>query len=941
MEYEWLSNTIDFVALDIETTGLDKLYDEIIEIGAIRFSQNKQVDKLSFFIKPTIDVPTFIKQLTHITDAELDSGISLHEGLVKLIEFIGDSPILCHNTSFDIEFVNQKLIEESLYSFKNEIYDTLDLSRIYLPYLKNHKLNTVGDFFGLKNESAHRAIFDAEITGKIFLKLLDFIQQNTTLPINNHLLHISDRAKFYSDTTALLQKIVNHIRRNALLKPNNSSFKSSFFNVIKNDHKTSNDVTIDQCFQANGFFASAIPNYEIREGQIQMSKAIYKSLLNEQILLSEAGTGVGKSLAYLIPALKFSKQHSLRIVVSTNTKNLQEQLFFKDIPSIKQNIPIPFLAVILKGRENYLCKRKWNDLLMQYEEALTEYEIKDYLNLFVWESTTTTGDISENSSFSRKSPVWRKVCADRHFCTGRKCQYYSKCYLMSIRKTAEKANLIIVNHSLLLSDLAGGNSTLGEYDHLIIDEAHNLPDQASSFLGLSISYSEVNNFLNMLYNEKSKFQGGILPKIKSNLVSSLASEKSKKQINSQIEKLIETIPTNRDIFIELFSEVSKMVQEKGQYNKYRIKSLEEFPHLSNSRNTILKFWENLSTSLERMRLSISDINGQKFKDYDTILINLDGAIQRIEEFHNVFAHLKNKINNDNVFWLSSFSNNKKVVSGVINYAPLDIDKILPDMLYKQKKSIIFTSATLAIRGVFKYFMNRMGLNSLPQNEVETLIVPSPFDYDRQTSIVLSDFLPSPKDRFFKIQAFQILKDILLNIRVGTMVLFTSYSDLNKFYEEIQEVFYQKDIRLLAQGKGSSRSVILNEFRENGKAVLLGTSSFWEGVDVQGSSLELLIMFKLPFQVPSDPIVEAYQEKLEAENKHSFMNYMLPNALLKYRQGFGRLIRSKKDKGVFWILDNRISNKQYGKYFMQILPTKTQLSSNINNNFELIRKKFQN
>ncbi|MEA1972216.1 MAG: exonuclease domain-containing protein, partial [Candidatus Cloacimonadota bacterium] len=274
MKYEWLSKKIDFVVLDIETTGLDKYYDEIIEIGAIKYSNGKVIEELSFFIKPTIEVPTFIKQLTHITNKQLSSGKSLKDGLLELIDFIEDKPLVCHNSEFDILFIEHKLIDESMRSIRNLIYDTFDLSRIFLPYLNNHKLNTVADFFEIENESSHRAISDAKTTGQLFIKLLDFIQKNTSLPINNHLLHISDRAKIFSDITDILQELVSHIRRNALLKGKDVKYQSPYFNIIENKKKTSKNITIDDCFDEDGLFATSIPNYELRKGQIEMSKAV-------------------------------------------------------------------------------------------------------------------------------------------------------------------------------------------------------------------------------------------------------------------------------------------------------------------------------------------------------------------------------------------------------------------------------------------------------------------------------------------------------------------------------------------------------------------------------------------------------------------------------------------------------------------------------------------
>jgi ATP-dependent DNA helicase DinG len=277
---------------------------------------------------------------------------------------------------------------------------------------------------------------------------------------------------------------------------------------------------------------------------------------------------------------------------------------------------------------------------------------------------------------------------------------------------------------------------------------------------------------------------------------------------------------------------------------------------------------------------------------------------------------------------------------VINYAPLEVNQLLAKTLYPQLDSIVFTSATIAIRGIFKYFSLQMGLNLVENKVIRERVVPSPFAFDKQSVLLTTPFLPDPSDPYFQAQSITVLRRILDIAKVGCLVLFTSYKDLNMVYESLEKEFFEKDIPLLAQGKGASRSAILKEFREHGRGVLLGTSSFWEGIDVQGESLSMLIIYKLPFQVPSEPIVEAYIEKIERQGKNSFLHYMLPNALLKLRQGFGRLIRSKTDKGIVVIMDSRVVTKQYGSYFREVLPTKTVDTRNILELEDIISRFFR-
>jgi ATP-dependent DNA helicase DinG len=319
---------------------------------------------------------------------------------------------------------------------------------------------------------------------------------------------------------------------------------------------------------------------------------------------------------------------------------------------------------------------------------------------------------------------------------------------------------------------------------------------------------------------------------------------------------------------------------------------------------------------------LQQISKDQIADYDEHQERLSGALEKARDLIEALKVLREPDFENFALWLSSFAvTEPNFPAGIINYAPLDVSIYLQKILYSRMNSLIFTSATLALRNNFKFFSMRMGLPFGEDKIIREYIIPSPFDFHKQTLVLAAGYLPVPSDDYFTPQSIELLKMTIDSARVGAMVLFTSYKDLNTVYEQISDEMYQKDILLLAQGRGYSRTVALNEFRDHGSAVLLGTSSFWEGVDVPGESLSLLILYKLPFQVPSEPVIEAYYEKLRREGKDPFMHSTLPNAMLKFRQGFGRLIRNKKDRGVVLIVDSRVINKYYGSYFREIIPTK--------------------
>ena len=426
-----------------------------------------------------------------------------------------------------------------------------------------------------------------------------------------------------------------------------------------------------------------------------------------------------------------------------------------------------------------------------------------------------------------------------------------------------------------------------------------------------------------MFATRKKFQTGVLPKLKADTTGSAVEKAKKDFLITKSQEAIDLLERRKYIFSELFKKIGEVVEKQGRYGKLRIKSTEDFPFINSYLSEFIEFWKEINKVMMAIRESLSTISSKVFKNYITNLDNVDGVLKRLGEFNDNFHQLYNPEFKDFAYWLENFRvADDKYPNGILNYAPLNVNQLMNDLLYKKVKSIVFTSATIAIRGKFKYYANRMGLDLLDKDFVQEKIVPSPFDFDKQAIVLVSGFLPEPRDRFFSAQSIELIKKSVEISKTGTMVLFTSYKDLNKVYEEISETFYKEDIQLLTQGKGIGRTAMLKEFKLNKSAVLLGTNSFWEGIDVPGESLSLLILYKLPFLVPTEPITEAYLEKLRSEGKDSFMHYMLPNALLKYRQGFGRLIRNKTDKGLVLVLDNRILTKFYGKYFKETVPAKT-------------------
>ncbi|MDY0151191.1 MAG: helicase C-terminal domain-containing protein [Candidatus Cloacimonas sp.] len=910
---------LEIVAVDIETTGLSAERDEIIEIAAIRFVGGEIVGRFDSFVKPRGKVPKFIEYLTHISSADLKSAPPVKDVLQDFCKFLGNSIVVGHNIPFDLGFINHNLVRSGSFPLINKNWDTVEIAKIYLPTTTDHKLSSMVAHFAIELNNAHRADADAIATGKLFFALTEHILQHYNFISNARIMDLSQQAQLEGDLFEYLKKIVTYQRQTAIGGKPVTHLKSKLNNVLEHEVK-GQIANIPDVFSEHGLFSERFPNFEFRSGQMDMAAQIANAFKSEEHLVVEAGTGVGKSFAYLVPAMEFSRVSGAKVVVSTNTKNLQEQLFYKDLPQLKQMLPLPFKAVLVKGRENYICERRWEELLLEQTKGLSPYEAQALMYLFVWKQLSNTGDVSENSSFDRKrfSMVWRKICSDRYLCGGRKCPNFLKCHVMKLRKDIETASIVVANHSLLLADAQMEKTTLGEYGYLIIDEAHNLMGAASKHLGFDLGFADFNSLFNQLsYGGKRQ---GFLHQLGQTVKKSMVTDANKEHVEALIAKLNLELDEQRRPLTNIFNQAAMRCSAADSYGKLRIKATSAFDDIFEPLGQFSLAFKNIMKDMVALNNVLSTFNNKHVANLEAMKESLTAFTQRFAESEEKILNLLNPDLDNYALWIESNTRpDRNFPTSSLCYAPVEVSSHLHKLLYSTIPCIVFTSATLALRGSFRYFMNQSGLSLTTEKVVRQSIVDSPFDYDKQSLLLIGSFLPEHKDKYFQNQALGCLEQIFKVTNVGTMALFTSYRDLDTVYDHLGDGLYHANRPFFAQGKGGSRSSMLDEFKKSKNAVLLGTSSFWEGVDIQGESLSLLILYKIPFQVPSEPLVEALIDKLERENKDSFMHFMLPNALLRIRQGFGRLIRSKTDRGVVLIMDSRVSKKRYGEYFKQILP----------------------
>jgi ATP-dependent DNA helicase DinG len=614
-----------------------------------------------------------------------------------------------------------------------------------------------------------------------------------------------------------------------------------------------------QFFSPRGVLSQWHANYEFRRGQLEMAEAVEAALAEKRHLVVEAGTGTGKTLAYLIPAILAGK----RVVISTGTKNLQEQIFFKDVPFLQQHFQRPLRVCYMKGRNNYACRQKIYDA--GKEPVLTGLEeVADFQIIREWEKTTETGDRAEIRQLPDASTAWAKLDARRERCTGQKCLQFERCFLTLMQQRARESDIIIVNHHLFFADLAVKEGEFAgiipEYAAVVFDEAHEIEDVAGQYFGVSISNYQIQELRRD--------------------VSGLA---RRKEFGSQeLDRVLERLEECSECFFSLFGE-----SEGRQGFERRAEFLERYER---EYRDLLNGLELVGTQLQLIK------NGPE----EVLPLH-----RRTVELANSLTFLLESEDRSYVYWVE-----RRGRGCFLQATPIDVSGILEEKLFEKVDTVILTSATLAVSGNFDYIQRRLGLR-----HARTLIVSGAFDYPQQSLLYVPQELPDPRNGAFAAAAAEEIARVLKTSRGRAFVLFTSYQQMQSVYDRVS---FEIEYPTLLQGTGP-RNALLEEFRKTPNCVLFATASFWQGVDVPGDQLSCVIIDKLPFAVPSDPVVAARIRAVNEEGGNAFYDYQIPQAALFLKQGFGRLIRSRSDRGVLVLLDNRITRQRYGRVFLQSLP----------------------
>jgi len=881
-----------YAALDLETTGLDPARDKVIEVGAVAFTHDRITTTLERLVDPGRAVPETVLKLTGIKPEELRGAASAESALRELADFLQGRQPVGHGARLDVDF----LAAAGLWDPATEILDTLDVARILLPSAASHSLPLLATEMGFNQPRPHRALDDADATRQLLLRLRDegaaldeTLKESMLALVAPYEWPI---ARFFAD---------------ALTAPNPDPGPAAA-EVVESAHRKSADGPPDDpglmvaLLGPDGPLAGVLPGYEHREPQLQMLLAVAQIQARGGTLIVEAGTGTGKSLAYLVPSIARAVRHHERVVVSTNTHTLQEQLMGKDLPGLREWLPWDFKACLLKGRSNYVSLRRWRRFLA--EPCRDSDELKFKLKVLMWLHTTESADRSELRLHGREEVLWANIASDPLDCVGIHCTK-EDCYVHRARAEAEAADLVVVNHSLLLADAEVGGGLLPDFDHLVIDEAHHLEDAATRGMRQEVDGPGLVALLARL----AKAGGG---------EGLLAELQRQPHLGSSGEAFEQAIPASLaagERAREFFDLAAHWVAAKLGDMERKDESLrvtpplredEGWPPVSLAAENAVTALAALDAGLRRAVAGVREWLGgsepdQGIRELEIIRGRLDAATRLIDEAMLTPDH-------NRVYWFTLLARTENLL---LRAAPINVGFLLRDHVYAERRSTVFTSATLAVGGSFDYFRSRVGLGP----EVEELILSSPFDFFHQALVCLPTDLVAPEDHAFDEQVTDVVASVARRVGGRTLVLFTSHRQLRDVHAALKHRTDLDEVLILGQGIDGQRRQLLKAFEGAERPLLLGTASFWEGIDVPGERLSCVIMVRLPFPVPSEPVYAARAEQV----RDGFAQLALPQAALRLKQGFGRLIRRSTDRGAVVILDNRILGRDYGKAFLDVLP----------------------
>lgn len=911
------------VAIDIETTGLDPVRDAIIEIAAVKFRGNRVEAEWETLVNPRRAIPPEITQMTGITGEMVRHAPLINEVRQDLETFVGDALVLGHNVRFDLDFLQQRGILEH-----SDWVDTFTLAAVLLPSAGRYSLQSLATELGIPFVQEHRALGDARTSHQVFVQLWNRLL-DLPLELIAEIVQLGDHldwgaAWLFREALRARSRETVKARRVSGEGDGGPLFSDGVGYDLRGQHplepspervKPLDPDRVAAILEYGGEFSRHFPEFEQRVEQVEMLRQVAWALSENRHLMVEAGTGTGKSVAYLVPAALHALENNTRVVISTNTINLQDQLVTKDIPDIIHALDVPLRAAVLKGRSNYLCPRRLAALRRQGPE--TPEEMRVLAKVLVWLLSQPTGDRQNlNLNAGPDRQVWERISAADDNCTSDTCmsRMGGICPFHRARQAAQTAHLLIVNHALLLADVATGSRVLPDYACLIVDEAHHMEAAVTGALSFRATRNEVERMLRELGGPNAGALGRLLTALLD------AVEPGQYALIHQIVEQatnhafhFQNAAGNFFIAIDNFLEDMRQGREVSEYGQQQ--RILPASRTQPAWMAVETEWDDAAASLKFLLTNIEQIGNAMSELLEAGLEAATDEFGNLGSLYRRLSEMKDHLNGfvftpaeDAIYWAEIQPRGRQLS---LHAAPLHIGPLMQKHIWHEKSAVVLTSATLTTNGQFEYLKGR-----LFGEDAYTVQLGSPYDYESQAMLYLINDIPEPGDRHGHQRA---VNEGLVRLFKATggrgLGLFTSYAQLKATAQAITGPLAEAGITVYEQGGGASASTLLENFKTTENSVLLGTRSFWEGVDVPGEALSALAIIKLPFDVPSDPIIAARSETFESP----FFEYSLPEAILKFRQGFGRLIRTRSDRGIVAIFDRRVLTKQYGRAFVDSLP----------------------
>ena len=896
----------EFISIDLETTGLDANENEIIEISAIKFIDGRVHSDFTTLVKPTTSIPPEITKLTGITNAMVSESNSIDDVLDDLISFIEGKILIAHNIEFDLKFINKAIDNKNKKIKFGYICDTLLLSRSFFFTLEKFNLEYLSSLFSLDHKNAHRAREDALNTGKIFIEL---IKQMISMPIDIFA-QINQLCKTKTTYNQFLYTKIFSFLESIKCNEFESVLDFNLRSNVSDNRKSHNDdfsATIDSWFEDGGKLSKSWQDYSKRDIQLEFSSDIYSNFNSNSILISEAGAGLGKSLAYLIAGLKYSKENNKKLIISTFTKTLQEQLFYKDIPVLADDLDLNLKSVILKGKNNYISKRKLNDILYKEHVYMSDKEINECITLLVWAYFTQTGDVEECNGINREkiNHLWNKVSFPNLEKTSSSLYGFisENDYYDRVLKEVSDSDIIIINHALLCSDISNNTASLPKDSLLVVDEGHNFTNAVKNQLTFNFSDSYFINIVNSLKRLILEFDDTNDFISKNNLI-----------------KVIDCLLDESQEVFNLFKFNFEDTYLNLQFGSYDVLLSDEEFRL-NGLDV-----DNVCSALDKIIREIKlilEIGNSKLKMKLNQLYLIFIEISDLKNILDIFSNPKSR----HIKWVSLYK------FGIKNYFKIyvsdsDTENFIMQKLCKHYPSFLMCSATLTVNNSFDFFFKTSGFNKNSCEDLKTKVYDSPFYYEDQSKLYIYD-------KNIDINSSEYINDISnqifslnnsLNKRM--LVLCTSYKQVRAITNNLLNNSSVDSRNIFTQTSRFSKKKILDSYKLSKNGILIATATFWEGVDLLGELLEILFIIRIPFSNPSNPYNHYLSTLIEAEGGNSFYDLQLPNAILKLKQGLGRLIRSDKDTGVCIMTDPRLYKSRYGKFIIDELSVKPNFYQNI-------------